>query len=713
MPYPLHSALRRMALFCALLGLFLVSPARAQDAPRPGNLLPNPSFEEPAGGGVDEKLVPGWQVRFRINGTEAPLTAAEVSLVDDPAQAHTGRRCVRLQPGAQRNFYGISLSARADNGQPLAPGLYELSAWFRGRPGTRANFSLHPIGSQQQLMGVGDAWTRNRVVHYFPGGASAPFEFIIYKEGERGQIKEPLLFVDDCSVRRLSSGVADVFGDHMVVQREKPVPVWGWTERPNQPVILTFNGQTRTATSDADGRWEVTLAPMTAGGPFVLEVDGRPAACDVMVGDVWLCTGQSNMEMGVDKLNGIWGTAPEILAKAAHPEIRLWHAAKQFSPQPLRNYRLRQDVWYSEYQACWNVCSPSTVGRGGWGGFSAVGYFFGRAIQADQKVAVGLMQVAHGGTAIEAWMSPEALEKIPRAGWRIPPIEGMEADKVKIVPLPAPPAGATTPAYAEAIAVVQQGETHKAFNYAGACFNGLLSPVFPMAVRGVLWYQGEHNSADPLYAEKLTALITDWRARLRDPALPVIISQLCNWQTNDPKQNFAIVRDGQLRVSRSLPRTALVVTLDLADRTGEAGFPYGPAEIHPHRKREVGERNALAARALAYGQKVVASGPIFSRCTPEGGKLRLTFDSVGGGLTAQGDKLVGFTLAGADRQFVPAAATIDGATVLVSAPGVAAPVAARYGFAHFVQPLCNLYNTDGLPASPFRTDDWALGAEGK
>ena len=174
---------------------------------------------------------------------------------------------------------------------------------------------------------------------------------------------------------------------------------------------LRSTGRPRPPPPIKDGRWEVTLDPMRAGGPLVLELDGRPAAYDVMVGDVWLCSGQSNMEMGIDKLHGIWGHAPEVLAEANHPQIRLWHASKQFSPKPMHSYVIRQNVYLAEYQAEWNVCTPDTIARGAWGGFSALGYFFGREIQADQKVAVGLMQVAHGGTAIEAWMSAEALRE--------------------------------------------------------------------------------------------------------------------------------------------------------------------------------------------------------------------------------------------------------------------------------------------------------------
>jgi sialate O-acetylesterase len=269
---------------------------------------------------------------------------------------------------------------------------------------------------------------------------------------------------------------------------------------------------------------------------------------------------------------------------------------------------------------------------------------------------------------------------------------------------------APTAAYAEAIAATN-GPQHEAYNYVSAAFNSMVSPVFPYALRGVLWNQGEHNGSDLFYADKLKCLIADWRAKSRQENLPFIITQLCNWdvslQKNSPSR-FQWTRDAQLLVSRTVRNTALVVTIDLADKQGEPGFVYGPAEIHPHRKQEVGHRNALAARALVYGEKIVSSGPVLKSCTQEGGKLRLVFDSVGGGLVAKGDKLLGFTVAGADRKFVPAEAAIDGDAVVLTSPAVAAPVAARYGFEQFVNPLCNLYNKDDLPASPFRTDDWPL-----
>jgi sialate O-acetylesterase len=242
---------------------------------------------------------------------------------------------------------------------------------------------------------------------------------------------------------------------------------------------------------------------------------------------------------------------------------------------------------------------------------------------------------------------------------------------------------------------------NKDFQHPYAVFNGLVAPVFPMAVRGVIWFQGEHNGGDVHYEAKLKAMIADWRARFGNKDLPFIIGQLCNLQAT---YGFAITRDAQFKVSQTEPNTALAVAIDLADRPGDG---YGPSEIHFKNKQDVGHRMALAAKALVYGEKIVSSGPQYKSMKQEGDKIRLSFDSVGGGLDAKGGKLVGFAIAGEDQKFVGADAVIDGDTIVVSASTVPKPAAVRYAFATFV-PGCTLYNKDGLPASPFRTDDWSI-----
>ncbi len=371
------------------------------------NLLANPSFEETAGDGTDEKLVPGWSLQFRAKTTDPALTAEEVSIIDDPAQAHSGKRCLRIKP-AGRNI-GLFSPERE---KAYASGLYEVSAWVRGNRGTKGVFGTPCLNACNNFWGVTEQWQKIRFTVYFRGGYVHPSNsrtlLTVSAEG-----KAPLLYVDDLSVVRLNCGLADVFDDHMVLQRNKPVPVWGWSKDADRKIAVTFRGQTRAATADKDGRWEVTLAPMPAGGPFVLELDGRPAAYDVMLGDVLA------LQRAVEHGNGRGQDARHLRHRArgarrgqSSPDPPL-ACLKAVQPPACRAYLVRQDSYLAEFQAHWNVCTPETIARGQWGGFSALGYFFGREIQADQKVAIGLMQVAHGATAIEAWMSAEALRKIP------------------------------------------------------------------------------------------------------------------------------------------------------------------------------------------------------------------------------------------------------------------------------------------------------------
>ncbi|MFZ4780035.1 MAG: hypothetical protein ACOYM3_32165, partial [Terrimicrobiaceae bacterium] len=343
---------------------FAMSGLLAEDIVDNVNAVANPSFEEITGAGANEKLVPGWNVRFRINGNEPALTVEEVSVIEDPAQAHSGKRCVRIQPKKRH----IELQSFSMQGKSFAPGFYELSFWARGKPNTKGAVGMNPLNGNN-FWGISEQWRKIKFISYSKGGVSnGTLSIYVWGEGtDREQVKDPVLFIDDVCVARMTSGLADVFGDHMVLQRGKPVPVWGWAKDAGQKIVMKFNGQTKNAVADKDGRWEGTLDPMKAGGPFVLELDGRQAAYDVMVGDVWLCTGQSNMEMGVDKLHGEWAQAPEVIAQANDPQLRLWHASKQFSPQPARSYLIRQNTFMAEHQSVWNVCAPDTIGRGGWG----------------------------------------------------------------------------------------------------------------------------------------------------------------------------------------------------------------------------------------------------------------------------------------------------------------------------------------------------------
>lgn len=709
MTMKIHTA-RGLAV-AALTHIAAVAPDTLAD---PGtNLLLNPSFEQGAALS-NETSLPGWELSFRQKAESPPLGADEVRVVDDPAQAHSGRQFLRMTPRSR------TLAVQSPVFSRFEPGLYEVSVWARGRPQTIVAPGLAILGAGfgAGFSGLNESWQKfSRVVACKgisdpgPWPDQARLGVAVFAPGERGQIPDPMLDIDDASVTRLTAGLADVFSDHMVLQRERPVPVWGWARDPGQRVSVTFNGQTRTATADQDGRWKVVFEPMQAGGPYVLTLDGRAAAYDVMVGDVWICSGQSNMEFGIDKLHGIWGHAPEVIAQANQPLLRLWQAPKQFSASPMRAYLTRQSNpnENGDFQARWEACSPTTVARGIWGGFSAVGYFFGREIQTDQHVAVGLMMIANGGTEIESFISEEGLRPVPRDQWIVPPIAQAAKDDLKNPPPPRLPEGfeAHSAAYDESVASRTSplgGPDGKAFHYASAAYNSLMAPVFPYAVRGVLWYQGEHNGNDRHYEAKLKALIADWRTRFGQPDMPFIIAQLPYWRAAQPAA-WQLVREAQWHASQTVPRTALAVTLDLADEEGDG---YGMGEIHPKRKREVGQRMALAARAVAYGEKLVSSGPIYRAMKVEKGCINLKFDSVGDGLEVRGAKLIGFQIAGSDRKFVVADAAVTGALVTVSSPAVPDPVAVRYGFVQSMLPTPNLYNREGLPAAPFRTDDWVV-----
>jgi sialate O-acetylesterase len=694
---------------------FAFASSAADDGPAAaGNLLLNPSFETNESAGKDESLIPGWSLRFRAKPSEPALMPGEATVIDDAAQAHSGRRFLRFKP-ANRTL--TLNSPQREHG--YEPGLYEVSTWARGKPGTTGGIGLYAINAVvgYGFSGLTDQWQKYAAINYFAGAAISPADtplgMTVFGQGERGQISGAVLDVDDVSLVRLTCGLADTLGDHMVLQRGKPVPIRGWARDSAQHVAISFHGQTKTAIVDKEGRWQVMLDPMPPGGPFVLELDGRPVAYDVMVGDVWICSGQSNMEFGIDKLHGIWGHAPEVIAQADCPQLRLWHASRQFSPEPQHSYRIRQSAGQNDYQARWNVCTPTTVAWGKWGGFSAVGYFFGREIQADQGVAIGLMQICEGGTPIESYVSDEGLRQIPQDQWIVPPISRAASDGLKNTPFPKLPTGvvASTAAYAEQIAghtswgamLGTVDDQKRTYNYASAVYNGVVAPAFPTAVRGVLWFQGENNSLDHHYEPKLIALIADWRARLGDPNLPFVLAQLCNWQSPKAHDGFHRIREAQLRVAQSLPHTALAVTIDLADKTGDG---FGPAEIHPKQKKEVGHRMALAARALAYGEQLVSSGPLYRAMKIDNNVVRLSFDQTGGGLQASNGKLTGFMIAGEDHKFLPADSAIEGDIVTVRAKTVPRPVAVRYNYQSFANPLGNLSNKEGLPASPFRTDDW-------
>jgi sialate O-acetylesterase len=451
--------------------------------------------------------------------------------------------------------------------------------------------------------------------------------------------------------------LAPLFTDHAVLQQGKVVPVWGRAD-PGEHVSVTFAGQKVGATADADGRWIVLLtalgpsatgAELVAAGPH-----NRVARRDILVGEVWLCSGQSNMEFTVDDPKRPafqLQNARQEVAAADFPLIRQFAVGRQVANFPAE-----------DAGGAWTPCGPATVGA-----FTAVGYFFARDLQQRLGVPVGLIDSTWGGTPIEAWLSPWGL--------------------------------AGNPAFAVARERWTRGSpvylSRPSWEPAGL-FNAMINPLAPYALRGVIWYQGESNANraaeyHPLFA----ALITAWRAHFGQGDLPFYWVQLANYQDpHDPSGvTWAYLREGQAQ-ALDLPATGMAVTIDIGD----------PKNIHPHNKQEVGRRLALLAKARTYGITGDFSGPAFLAAERAGAAMRVSFRYAEGGLTAADKPLQSFEVAGADHKFHPATAVIAGETVLVQSPAVPSPVAVRYAWSN--NPEANLYNGAGLPAAPFRSDDW-------
>ena len=493
--------------------------------------------------------------------------------------------------------------------------------------------------------------------------------------------------------------LAAIFSDYMVLQRDMAMPVWG-TADPGEKVTVTFDGQSQNATADAKGKWKVSLSKHKAGGPFEMTVSGTNTLTvkDVYVGEVWLCSGQSNMDMTVAKEDRNWcgvNNEAEEVAAANYPLIREFKVKLKMADEP------QEDV-----KGQWSVCSPATVGK-----FSATAYFFARELQKKLNVPVGLVTTSYGASTAQAWTSRKALadqkELSPLldayakacedyankdiseqalAKWQADSAKAKEEGK----PAPKRPSSPKNP--------------HQDQHNPCVLYNGMVIPLAPYAIRGALWYQGESNevTADK-YFVMMKTMIRDWRQLWGQGDFPFIFVQLANYRklATEPTRSgkTALVREAQLQTLTE-PNTGMAVTIDIGNATN----------IHPKNKQELGNRLSLAARALVYGESVPYSGPIYDSMTIEGNAIRLRFKHVDGGLVAKdGEKLVGFAIRGendAADSFVWADAKIDGDSVVISSPTVAKPVVAQYGWAD--NPPVNLYNKAGLPASPFRTDAAAV-----
>ncbi len=623
-----------------------------------------------------------------------------------------------------------------------------------------------------------------------------------------------------------------MFSDNMVLQQQMKIPVWG-TAPAGSKVTVQLQQQMKTAKANAEGKWRVQFDAMAAGGPHRLTVMGSDTITfnNVMIGEVWLCSGQSNMEM---PLVSTWAKVDNFeqeVAEANFSNLRLFIVKRAKSTKPLAEVE----------SAGWKVCDPASVKD-----FSATAYFFGRHLQQKLGVPVGLMQSAWGGTVVEAWTSGAALKTMPDIADFVRALETTTRDSIfdpkifeaklaewyrdleakdaaaqgprgwsstayddfawpamnlpqkweaaglpgfdgllwyrKVIEVPAAFAGAAltlelgpiddydwtyfngvqigaTPSYnaprrytvpselvrpgknviairvldtggdgglygrAEQLKLMKDSTTTLALaglwrykagltlqelplppsaptspNRPTVLYNAMIAPLVPYALRGAIWYQGESNAGRAYqYRELFPLLIKDWRKQWQQGEFPFLFVQLANYRAQNAEpveDDWAELREAQA-MTLALPNTGMAVTIDIGDAN----------DIHPGNKQEVGNRLALNARALVYGEKIAYSGPKYKAMKIEGNRIRLSFEHAAEGLmTKNGEELRGFAVAGADKKFVWANAKIEGNTIVVSAASVAQPVAVRYAWS--INPACNLYNNAGLPASPFRTDNW-------
>jgi sialate O-acetylesterase len=494
---------------------------------------------------------------------------------------------------------------------------------------------------------------------------------------------------------------SSLFSDHMVLQSGVLVPIWG-TAEPAEKVTIKFNGQTRSATADASGKWMVRLTKLKAGGPFEMTIAGNKTGeapivvKDVLVGEVWVGSGQSNMDFTVATTTrhyfaGVKNEAEEVAA-ANYPQIRMFTGAWRNSYEP-----------QTEVSGTWLIVTPENVKE-----MSAIGYLFARDMQKELKVPFGIITEAFGASTAEAWTSREALATDAQLS---PLLEAFDA-KVTAYKENPPDMTAALKTWEEAAAKAKADGT-TAPRRPGSrnpvqdqhnptvMYNGMIAPVIPYAIKGVLWYQGEAINGGAtgykLYPLLQSTLIKDWRQRWGEGNFPFYICQLAplkSWPNRpDTWYNNPDVREAQATVL-SVPNTGMAITIDIGD----------PVNIHPKDKQDVADRLTRIALARTYGRKIEYSGPVYDSMKVEGDVIRIQFTHAAAeGLVAKGGDLKTFTIAGKDGKFVPASARIDQGALVVSSPEVPEPASVRYAWDNYPEGA-NLYNADGLPAAPFRTD---------
>lgn len=492
-----------------------------------------------------------------------------------------------------------------------------------------------------------------------------------------------------------------LFSDGAVLQQGVEIPVWG-AASDGEHIVVDLDGQTA-QTVAKDGKWMVRLKPRTAGGPYTLTIAGENhiTVSNIMVGEVWVCSGQSNMEWVLSRIPKI----AEEIARADYPKIRMLTVTANSAITP------EEDV-----NGVWVECSPKTAPN-----FSAVGYFFGRELYKARGVPVGLINSSVGGTQAQAWTSLSGLEAEKELSFHVAAIRRLTASypkdsetyareladyKLKLTVWEnqrnafneaikkwtaenqkAIASGSIPPERPEKIEGPPRAPRAAWQGFPTVLYNGMIAPLQPYAIKGVIWYQGESNRFKPAeYCTLFPRLIMDWRETWGQGSFPFLFVQVAAHKELPPE-----IREAQLLSWQKTPHTAMVVTTDVGDANN----------MHPAQKEPVGMRLALAARAIGYGENLTYSGPVFDSFTIDGDRLVLSFTHVGSGLLAKGEELKGFTIAGPDEMFVPAKAEIRGEHVLVYDEAIPHPTSVRYGWENV--PDGNLFNKEGLPASPFRT----------
>ncbi len=480
-----------------------------------------------------------------------------------------------------------------------------------------------------------------------------------------------------------------LFTDHMVLQRGQVVPFWGWADE-GETVNVTFRGQIATTVAK-NGKWIVYFPQQKAGGPEVLRVQGKNQieVKDILVGEVWICSGQSNMEWPLRASFDSQGA----IAASANPNLRLFSVPKLKADAPVENVNAR-----------WEESAPETVP-----GFSAVAYFFGRDLQKALGVPVGLIHTSWGGSPAEVWMSEAALAANPNHKRDI-----LESYAGKVAQ--------------NKTAIAQWDKENAELKAAGKplnknkpglgwkpteLYNGMIAPLLPYGIAGAIWYQGESNAVRAWqYRDLFAEMILNWRQDFYQPELPFLAVQLAPWDKNRKRSiteiaaspvdsDWAELREAQDYSAKVLKNVGIAVITDVGDKD----------DIHPTKKEPVGARLALAAQKIAYKKNLVWTGPTYDKVQFKNGKGVVSFKNIGSGLETRMGQVAGFSIAGADQKFHWAKAEIDGRKVVVSSAAVPQPVAVRFGWADY--PVVDLWNQEGLPASPFRTDDFILTTKPK